>query len=171
MRFGLKFGLATATLWLAATSAQADTVVFARSGRWEAFGGTSTNGTPVCGVSTSWPDNRYFGVKYYKGDRTITIQLGSPDWRIANGAKQRIIMQIDENAYWTGNATGMHFDDNEAGLSFDIAASELGSFVGQFRRGDNLYFSFPNTTASDWTAGLEGTNNVTSAFANCIGAM
>jgi len=171
MRGRLISGIVIAGVWLAAGTAQADTTVFARAGAWQAFGGTSTDGTRVCGVSTSWPDNRYFGLKYYKGDNTFTVQLGSPKWSIDNGAKQRVVMQIDENAQWTGTATGMHFGDQTAGLEFEIARPQLVRFIEQFRHGETLYVSFPGTNASDWTATLEGTNAVTTSFGNCISAM
>jgi hypothetical protein len=171
MRFGLICVIVITGLSLATRTAQADTTVFARAGAWQAFGGTTTDGTRVCGVSTSWPDNRYFGLKFFKGDNTFTIQLGSPKWSIDNGAKQSIVMQIDQNANWHGTATGMHFGDQTAGLQFEIARRQLAQFIEQFRHGETLYLSFPNTNASDWTATLEGTNAVTTSFMNCINAI
>jgi hypothetical protein len=171
MRLGLVGSTVIAVLWLASGIADAATVVIARSGPWQAFAGTSTDGTQVCGVSTRWPDDRYFGVKYYKGDNTLTIQLGNPKWQIDNGAKQRVRMQIDQNARWVATAIGMHFSKEEAGLQFEIAANQLSSFVEQFRNGDQLYLTFPGSDASDWAASLGGTQNIIGSFANCITAM
>jgi len=171
MTFRVIFSAAAAGLLLGASAVRADTVVFARSGPWEAFGGTAANGTAVCGMSTSWPDDRYFGVKYFKGDNTVVIQLGSPHWRIEDGAKQRVIMQIDRRGPWGANATGMHFSATEAGLGFSISRNQLDTFIAEFRYGDVLGFAFPNTTADNWSVSLRGTNAVTSSFANCIEAM
>ena len=98
-----------------AATAWADTHVISRSGAWEAFGGTTTNGRAVCGMSSS-VGGRYFGLKYFAGDSTATIQLGSNTWNIDNGAKQKVTMTLDNNAPWNATATGMHFNDGDAGL-------------------------------------------------------
>jgi hypothetical protein len=171
MRFRLVFGTVIAGLWLAPGVAAADTAVIARSGPWQAFAGTTGDGTQVCGVSTNWTDNRYFGLKYFKGDNTLTIQLGSPQWQINDGAKQRVAMQIDHNANWTATASGMHFSKDEAGLEFEIAAKQLSIFVEQFRDGEQLYLSFPGADVADWSASLEGTQVLIGSFANCVKAM
>jgi len=170
MRFGQAAGIAVTLVALAAGTAHADTSVIARAGAWQAFGGTSQDGTQVCGVSTSWPDDRYFGVKYYKGDNTFTIQLGSPEWKVEDGAKQPIVMTVDRRSPWRGNATGMHFSDS-AGLQFEISRNQLAQFIEEFRSGESLYLSFPGTTAADWTATLSGSDAVMNSFAACNDAM
>jgi len=171
MRWALGCAAAVAGVWLASAGARADTVIFARSGQWDAFGGTSADGTPVCGISTSWDDGRYFGVKYYKGNDTVVIQLGSNDWRVRDGASQEVVFWIDDRSDWNGRAGGIHFTDNQAGLEFGITRAQLSTFVAEFREGEELTFSFPNTTASNWVVGLRGTDSVMTSFANCIDAM
>jgi hypothetical protein len=171
MRQGLIGGAVVAGLWLASGVAYADTTIIARAGPWEAFAGTSTDGTKVCGVSTSWDDDRYFGVKYYKGDDTITIQMGSPKWTIDDGAKQRVVMKIDRNSDWTATASGMHFSKKDAGLQFEIAKKQLSIFVQEFGDGEQLRLSFPGSDADDWTVSLQGTETLIGSFDNCIKAM
>ncbi|HZT88398.1 MAG TPA: hypothetical protein VFA12_10545 [Stellaceae bacterium] len=168
MRFGWLLGVPAMLLASAGIdAAQAATTTIARAGLWDAFGGTSNNGTRVCGVSTSWTDNREFLLKYYRGDNTFTVQLVSPHWSVNSGDKYRVAMQIDANASWSGLAVGAHVG-NSGMLQFEINRNQLSRFIEQFRHGDILYLSFPGTGARDWTASLEGTNAVTTSFANCI---
>jgi hypothetical protein len=171
MRIGLVGGAALVVIVVAASIGHADVVTFARGGPWEAFGGTSNDGQKMCGVSTSWKDDRYFALKYFKGDKTLTLQLGSPDWQIKNGAEQRVSLQIDQNGMWSGNAKGMHFSNGQAGLQFEINVTELKDFIAEFREGDQLFLSFPGSNASDWTANLEGTDTISTSLANCVDAL
>ena len=86
-------------VWAAGSSAYADcqTTVFDRSGAWRAFGGKCDDGRQKCGVSTSGT-GKYFSIDYFNGDNTLTVQLGSSDWRVNNGDKTRVTMQIDSAA-------------------------------------------------------------------------
>ncbi|HZT88399.1 MAG TPA: hypothetical protein VFA12_10550 [Stellaceae bacterium] len=163
--------LAVAAALLFAGAAQAETTVIARAGVWQAFAGTANDGTKLCGISTTWPDERYFGLKFYKGDKTFTIQMGSPKWKIDDGAKQTVAMQIDANGTWKGTATGMHFGDKTAGLEFEIVEAQLSQFVEEFAHGETLYLSFPNANVDDWQASLDGTPTLIRTFISCIEAM
>jgi hypothetical protein len=133
-RVPLSASFALAAMSIGAPDVFADTQTLARAGSWSAFGGTTTSGRPVCGVSSSG-DGRYFGLKFYKGDDTLTIQLGSSSWTIENKSKQRVTMRIDSNSRWTATAVGMHFNDGDAGLEFEINHRELDRFVREFRSG------------------------------------
>lgn len=151
----------------AASSASAETHVLRRAGIWEAFGGTTTSGRPVCGVSSQVQD-KYFGWKYFYGDDTFTIQLGKSSWQIDDGAKQKVAMQFDRNSPWNATATGMHFNDGDAGLEFTINRSELDEFEQEFRSSNQVAVRFPGSDASDWYVSLSGVNSVFDAFRQCI---
>jgi len=152
---------------LMADTALADTEVLARAGAWEAFGGTSANGHPLCGVSTSG-SGRYFGIKYFRGDDTLTIQLGDEKWSLKNNIRVRVQLQFDHASPWRGNATGMHFSDGDAGLEFNINRNQLDQFVGEFRDANRMIVSFLDEDVSDWQGSLEGTDAVSNMFARCI---
>jgi len=171
LRLGRICAVVAGVWWLACGGAEAATTVIAKAGAWQAFHGTSTDGTEVCGISTTWPDNRYFGLKFYKGDKTFTIQLGSPKWQINDGTKQRVFMQIDQNARWVATASGMHFSKEEAGLEFEINSGEVSTFVSEFRGGSQLLLQFPDFNVEDWTAALDGTRTLIGSFLNCIEAL
>lgn len=152
---------------LASPSAYADTKTLASAGAWNAFGGTTTSGRPVCGLSSSGA-GKYFGLKFYKGDDTLTIQLGNSNWQIKDKAKQRVTMRIDNNSRWTATATGMHFNDGDAGLEFEISRSEISRFIQEFRDGGAIILTFPDSNAVDWSGSLAGTGTVISTFRRCI---
>jgi hypothetical protein len=145
----------------------AETTLITKIGAWQAFGGTTSGGRPVCGVSQSAGDG-YFGLKFYAGDTTFTIQIGNKTWRFENGAKQKLQMTLDANRPWTATGTGMHFNDGDAGLEFTINRSEIDKFAAQFRNSTLLRVQLGGPTAEDWSVSLAGSNAVTDAFLQCI---
>ena len=151
---------------LTAGNGLAKTEVLARAGAWQAFGGTSDNGQPVCGMSSSGA-GRYFGVKYYAGDDTITIQLGSNKWTLKNNVKVKVQMQFDKASPWQAVGNGMHFSDGDAGLQFEINKKQLEQFVQEFRDSNAIAVRFPDEDISDWHGSLEGTEVVSNNFLSC----
>jgi hypothetical protein len=147
--------------------ANAETMLITRAGAWQAFGGTTANGQPVCGVSQSASD-RYFGLKYYARDSTFTVQIGAKGWRLENGAKQKLQMVLDGNRPWGATAAAMHFGDGDAGLEFTISRAELDQFAAQFRNSGSLRVQFTDWDQEAWTLSLAGSNAVTDAFLQCI---
>jgi hypothetical protein len=167
MTGGILAKAAALAVCLAASSAAAETSLITRAGAWQAFGGTTTGGRPVCGVSQSAGD-RYFGLKFFSGDSTFTIQMGAKSWRIENGAKQKLQMILDGNRPWTVTGTGMHFNDGDGGLEFTISRNELDQFAAEFRSSTLLRVQFAGPNAEDWSVSLAGSNAVTDAFLQCI---
>ena len=151
-------------------SANAEVQTFAREGSWQAYGGTSDNGRALCGVSSSGT-GKYFGLKYFNGDNTLTIQLGSNEWRVKDGAKQRVRMQIDNNSQWDAVGTAFHFGDGDAGLEFEIRSNQLETFMTEFRGGNTLFIRFPETDVSDWRASLDGSDTISDSFVRCVKAL
>src|SRR5690349_9370239 len=161
------FATATAlVLCAAASGAAAETNLITRAGAWQAFGGTTSGGHPVCGVSQSAGDG-YFGLKFYAGDSTFTIQLGNKAWRLANGATQALQMTLDTNRPWNATGTGMHFNDGDAGLEFTISRSEIDTFAEQFPNSTLLRVKLAGPNGEDWSVSLAGSNAVTDAFLQC----
>ena len=155
------FGLfATSMSW-------ADTKTIAKAGAWEAFGGTTTKGTPLCGISTSG-NGLFFSLKVYQNDEEMTVQLGSRDWKIKDGAKQKLSMRFDKETPWNATATGFHFSDGDAGLEFVVKLKNLEQFIKEFARSNRLHINFDGSDVDSWSANLAGTAAVTSAFGDCI---
>jgi hypothetical protein len=150
-----------------ASPAFADTHVISRAGPWEAFGGTTTSGRPVCGVSSS-SGGRYFGLKYFNGDSTATIQLGSNKWKIENKAKQKLELRFDANKPWYATGTGFHFNDGDAGLEFTIKREEIDEFMREFRDSSALRIDFTGSDASAWSNSLSGTSALVGTFQQCV---
>ena len=165
----MRLGTLTAAvaICLYAQAGWADTHTLARAGAWSAFGGTTTSGRPVCGMSSS-SNGRYFGLKYFEGDNTLTIQLGSNTWKVKNGDKQKLVMRFDNESPWNATGTGMHFNDGDAGLEFSINRKELDEFMREFRDSNTLNITFTGSNAAAWHGSLAGTQTITSNFNNCI---
>lgn len=159
--------LAMVGLCLVASAAQADVRILAQVGTWQAFGGTANNGQQICGVSTSG-DGKFFSIKYFYGDTTFTLQLGSDGWRIANGAKQKMSMRYDSNPPWNATATGFHFTSGRAGLEATINKSQLQKFMAEFRASNELRVSFDGANVAGWWVSLAGTNAVSQVFLRCV---
>jgi hypothetical protein len=156
-----------AGLIAAAAGASAETKTLARAGSWEAFGGTTTGGRGVCGISAE-PDGRYFGLKLFAGGKTFTIQMGTKAWTVDNGTKIPLTLRFDNNAVWKATGTVFHFDDGDAGLQFDVNRTEIDTFAREFRDSSTLRIQFENNRLPQWTMGLEGTMAVNTAFQGCM---
>ena len=152
---------------LAAPPSLADTEVLARVGAWQAFGGTTRDGQPVCGMSSSG-NGRYFGIKYFSGDKTLTIQLGNKQWSLKDNIKVKVQMQFDRASPWNATGTGMHFGDGDAGWNFRINREQLGQFITEFRNAHRIAVRFPNDNVSDWNGSLEGTDLIANNFQRCM---
>lgn len=139
-------------------------------GAWTAFAGATDNGQRVCGISTSGT-GKYFGLKYFNGDRTLTIQLGSKDWSIRDGGRQRVSLTMGDHTPWTATANGFHFADGDAGLQFEVEADQLGQFMNEFGTSDELYVRFPNSDVSDWRGSLSGGQAISRSLLRCIREM
>jgi len=159
-------------VWAAGSSAYADcqTTIFDRAGAWRAFGGKCDDGRQKCGISTSG-SGKYFSLDFFNGDNTLTVQLGSADWRVNNGEKIPVTMQIDGEPPWRATGTGMHFSDGDAGLWFEINRNQIDRFMDEFRGGDQLIVRFPDSDVTDWRASLAGSNRVSDSFSRCIRAI
>ena len=161
-------GLLTALL--AASSVSAETRTLLRSGTWETFGGTTSKGNPICGMSAE-VNTRYFGIKRIAGDEIVTIQLGTPQWKLERGEKKQVRLIFDSNSPWNAPGTGMHFDDGDPGLEFTINQGEVANFMREFRMSGQLVVQFPDANFADWKLSLSGSSAVSDAFQQCAGRL
>jgi len=158
---------AVGALWSAAP-APAQTNTLATAGAWEAFGGTTKDKKQrVCGVSMSG-EGRYFSIKYYAGEKDFTVQLGSKEWTVDDGAKVTLYMSMDGASPWKATASGMHFSDGDAGLEFDIDIDKISQFIDEFRGANQMRVRFDGQKVSPWQVTLSGTTAVTNAMVICI---
>ena len=151
---------------LASSMTFAQTTTLATAGAWKAFGGKTDKGVPLCGISTSGK-GLFFSLKIYKGDDDMTVQLGSSDWKIKDGAKQKVAMKLGKETPWKATATGFHFSDGDAGLEFVVGLKNLEKFLTEFATSDKLAVSFEGSDVAGWTAGLSGTAPVLTALGEC----
>jgi hypothetical protein len=165
----VRWGMLGVALGLLAISADAsaDTKTLARAGSWEAFGGTTTGGRGVCGISAE-PAGRYLGLKLFAGGQTFTIQMGTSAWKLDKGRKVELTLRFDNNPTWRATGTAFLFDDGDAGLQFDVNRAEIDTFAREFRDSSTLRIVFQDNVLPQWIMGLEGTMAVNSAFQSCM---
>jgi hypothetical protein len=161
--------IALATLALAlglgAGAAHADTTTFATAGAWRAFGGTSNDGTSVCGVVVSGSE-RSLHIKHYGSDNGFTVQMFKQTWAIPNGTEIPMRLQIDSRSPWTVTARG--YTVKGGGLVEFSIKNQLTTFMEEFREGLSLRVSFLRGTETDWVASLNGTAAISQHFARCL---
>jgi hypothetical protein len=148
-------------------TAHAETNTLAKAGSWAAFGGTTVSGVPVCGISRD-VGGKYFGLKQYSNSDTFTIQVGAKDWKIADKLKINVIMRFDTSSPWNGVGTGMHFNDGDPGLEFDVKRNQIDRFAAEFHNSGQMQIQFQNRDMMDWVLDLAGTKSVSDAFQRCI---
>ena len=119
-------------------------------------------------MSSDQSGGRYFGLKFFAGDDTYTIQIGSHAWKIVNGDKYRVKMKLGNEAPWNANATGMHFNDGDGGIEYTIANKEQDEFMREFRSAEFIEVRFTENNALAWNSSLEGVNSVGETFVRCM---
>jgi hypothetical protein len=148
--------------------ARCQTVTFSQQGAWDAYGGPCDNDSKMCGISTSGK-GAFFGIKYFSGDNYFTVQLGDESWRIKDGAKQQVTMEIDDYGKWSVVGNGFHFGNGTAGLEFQVPRNRLDQFMSEFRQGGRMAVRFPGAdSVSSWNVSLYGSDFISSSFLNCI---
>lgn len=166
MRFGF---ILAALATFAATPAVAQVKVFARASGWEAFGGIADSKKAVCGVSVASKDS-WFTLKYFKGDKVLTVQLSDSDWVGKPGDKVGLGMQFDDHKAWSAQATAFKVDKDIA-LQFSVDAEATDDWMHEFKESHELLIAFSNSKIPTWHADLTGTKAVGEAMEACVGAM
>lgn len=158
--------MALSAVCLMAAAGHAEVKVTASAAGWEAFGGTTPNGTRVCGVSKDLKE-KYFSVKQFSGRDTFTVQLSDKDWNLAKGTKYDITMRFDQNKVWRATGVGFEFNDGDPGMEYTIRRPELGEFTREFGNSSGLVLHLAAPGMADWTIDLTGVKDVKIAFETC----
>lgn len=159
----------TAALCLSAlpAMAHAETKVLEASGTWTAFGGTSDNGQPVCGVSTSWGVGRTSSlfVKWYYGSPQIAVQIYKSTWHIPAGTEVAVVIRLDNAPPWSGTAVAVPQYPNM--IQLNVPSEKLESFMNQIRYANNLSVSFPVGNEPTWAGNMDGSNAAATTMGQC----
>ena len=155
---------------MAATPAMAEVKTFARASGWEAFGGTTNDGTAVCGVSID-SDSSFFMLKYFKGDAVLTVQLGDDDWKGKVGDKLTVGMKFDSQSPWRATATAYKTGDGAMALQFTVPSKMIDDWMDEFKMSQDLIIVFPDSDVDDWHADLTGTKVIGENMEKCVGWM
>jgi hypothetical protein len=166
----IRSGFAGAALMVAAvaTPAMADTKVFAKSGIWEAYSGTSDDSTKVCGILASG-GGRWFGFKYFAGDSEFTVQMSKDTWEIPKGTKVSVALTFDDDTPWKAQATSFKMSDGDDGLQFGIPFKQATNFLQEFQAADSMTVEFPSQKAlKAWEADMKGSHTIVEQFGKCL---
>lgn len=152
-----------------APQGKSGTKTLAKAGGWEAFGGVTRDGQAVCGLSIETRKS-WFSLKYFKGDKYLTVQLGDSEWSAKPGDKVTVSMRFDDGKPWRAEATAFKLD-KETALEFNVDADNVGDWMTDFKDSDKLRIVFVDTKVPSWTADLDGTKEVGEAMEDCVEAM
>ena len=148
--------------------ARADTYTLGRFGEWEAFGGTSTTGQPVCGVSTGWSDGRYFAIKYWQGRDNFVVQMMSRDWRFAPGTQIPISLQFDALSPWTATVRTSQASATPGMMAeFNVPFGRLENVLREFRLAYAGKLTFSGMDRP-WVLDLTGSNAASQTMDGCV---
>lgn len=151
---------------LVAGPVMAQTRTNVRVGAWEAFSGTASKGVALCGMSTE-AHTRYFSIKRVGGSDILSVQLGTPQWKLTDGERKQVRLAFDSKTGRSSAGIGMHFDDGDPGLEFAVPAAEVEEFLREFRASTQLTVQFPDANFPDWKVPLSGSSAVADAFQQC----
>lgn len=151
-----------------ANSASAQIRTLTQAGGWTAFGGTTNNGTPTCGLDAHDPNRtRHFLIQFYQGNRHLDVRLIRPHWAIPGNTDVPVRIVIDGNAPWSATAVGASRE-----VKWTIPTGDVMTrFETAFRRGNSMRVEFMTGTEPPWTFSLTGTNAIMEAFVACLRAM
>ena len=150
-----------------ATPAWADLSVYSRSGGWDSFRGTATDGRQICGIGSSNPaDGRAFSLRFVLGEDGITFVANKPNWNIPEGTPVAVVMQVGLDRPWTEQAVG-HGDR----LQWTMERALVPNFDAQFRRAASMTVTFPAGSEQAWIISLNGSTAASDAMGRCVTAM
>jgi hypothetical protein len=164
---GTIFSATSALVCLLAAMAHAGTRITVSEGGWDAFGGTTTVGISVCGISNDAVKGRYFGVKLFANTATFTIQLANKDWEITKGSHYEVRMQFDHHDRWYATGEGIIFNDGDSGIEYTVRKTQLAEFEREFSDSARLRVWISQSDTPGWVLDVKGVRAVKKEFATC----
>jgi hypothetical protein len=150
-----------------AVSAHAGTKTTVSAGGWDAFGGTTTVGISVCGISNDALKGKYFGVKLFANMDTFTIQLANKDWGLAKGGHYEVRMQFDQHEQWYATGQGIVFNDGDTGIEYTVRKTQLAEFEREFGDSARLRVWLLQSGTPGWVLDVKGLRAVKREFELC----
>lgn len=163
--------LSAAALVLATTASWAQPTgkveILLKSGFWEAFGGVSNAGNPVCGVAETGAAGKMITVKWFYDHPRLYVQLYKSTWEIPDGAQISVRFKFDNDAPWEAHAAKVTAN----GIQFNIPPDGIKSFVNQMAAASHLYIAFPSGSETIWDGNLDGAYGAMHKMLDCMNYM
>jgi hypothetical protein len=147
---------------------------FYRSGYWTAYYEPKSNaGNAVCGMKTGSANDMSIHIKWFAGEKGITIQTFKGNWRIPKGQKVKVNVGFDKTQVGTATATGdMIYGSNyQIGLlsfTIDTSLEDIKEFLDEFMAANKMWIEFPNGNEKPWFADMTGSRDAATAFFKCV---
>jgi hypothetical protein len=145
--------------------AHADMITLSQSAYWSTIGGIASDGRPMCGVTTKFP-NAQFMVKWQQGGESVFIQIFKEGWNVPLKAQVDVSIQFDRATPWTGKASGIKIA-SVTGLELTVPSASLERFLNELRFAASMTVSFPTGSEPNWAANMTGSNNASLAMFKC----
>jgi hypothetical protein len=144
--------------------AWADPTIYYHAGSWHAFTDKDVQGTAVCGIATSNPnDGRDLSLTFTIGGSDLTVNADKPTWNIPDPTAIDASIQIDQNPPLQAQGVG-----HGTAVQWTIPAAGIRAFDGQFRNGTTMTVSFPAGNEPPWTLSLNGSTASSATLWRCV---
>jgi hypothetical protein len=171
--------LAVAALLVATPAVASDSWVSHRHGAWLTEGGLDIKGKPLCAANLMGQNGTMmFGIKF--SGQGLFFQLWKRSWNLAAGKDVNVRMSVDgdtrtEYPMYTGRSdtvkgTFLEYTFNDH-TDPDTGKTFIEDFLTRIAGGDNVVFSFPQGSETDWTGSLYGSSAALSDFSICVKAL
>ncbi len=145
-------------------AALADTQTLFQAGPWSAFGGTSDDGTKVCGIDTQNADStKFFFIKYFQGSDELETDAVKTSWNIPDGTNVPLTLKLGANSPWS--ATG---DGSGTEVTWFVPSDAVDDFQKEFEFSRAMVLSFDSGNEAPWSFDLSGSYEVFQAFYHCV---
>ena len=151
----------------AAWPLRAETQRLDKAAYWNLFAGTTTGGTVVCGISTSFPDGRYFMLKWFFGHDHLTFQASKPGWKIPPGVQAPVSLKFDDiEEPWSGIAVGHEHDATM--LEWRLPNANIRKFIHDFTVSGYMDLNFVSGSEPPWPINLTGNSAMVNKMVACV---
>jgi hypothetical protein len=147
-----------------AAPARANVNVYYHAGAWDAFDGQAENGQPLCGIGSENPaDGRSFSMSVQIGGTDTTFLVHKPGWKIPQGTRIPVVLQLGLQRPWVEQATG-----NGDKVEWTMDQADAAAFNAQFRGAESMTVTFPSGNENPWIIELNGSSAVSNALRRCV---
>ena len=135
------------------------------SGVWTAQLVTNSQGQRVCGLITSYPDQRTVEIEWFEGEEVLTIQIRKTTWEIPAHVRPKVSMAFPGTNPWT--AQGADVDHTTDIVEVSVPNAVVQAFTHDIANAASGTISFGGSEPP-WDLSLAGFPVALQAMVKCI---